>query len=62
MSWPNTIPPDLRRAISAALSLRNCAPPDIWGEVRDWLVKHGVETPAALPEDQPPEGPNEVKG
>lgn len=40
------------------MSMRGCAAADIWGEVRDWLVKHHVEPPAALPEDEPWERSN----
>jgi hypothetical protein len=59
--WPQNIPPDLRRALDRALSMRNCSAPDVWGEVRDWLVAHGVRAPADLAEDLRPEGPNEIK-
>ena len=61
MTWPHTIPADLRRRLDAVLSLRSVAAPEVWGEIRDWLVKHGVEAPGALPEEPPMSGPNEVK-
>lgn len=48
--WPHTLPPDLRRRLEVVLSQRSHGPAEIWGEVRDWLVEHGVEAPA-LPED-----------
>ena len=54
MPWPNTIPADLRRHLDAVLSQRSVGAPDIWGEVRDWLIKHGVEAPERLPEDVRP--------
>lgn len=53
MSWPQSIPPDLRRALEGVLSTRSHGPAEIWGEVRDWLEKHGVEAPERLPEDPP---------
>ena len=61
MTWPNTIPPDLRRRLDSVLSQRNHGAPELWGEVRDWLIKHGVDAPERLPEDMPPSGPNEIK-
>lgn len=49
-NWPQQIPPDLARAL-ADLDLRRDPPgdQDRWGEIRDWLVKHGVEGPDGLP-------------
>jgi hypothetical protein len=61
MSWPNTIPADLRRRLDAVLSLRSVGAPEVWGEVRDWLIKHGIEAPAQLPEEPLMSGPNEIK-
>ena len=61
MTWPHNIPPDLRRRLDAALSMRGCAAPDIWGEVREWLIQHGVEAQSQIPEDRAPDGPNEVR-
>ena len=48
--WPQQIPPDLARAL-AELDLRRDPPSDQdrWGEIRDWLVKHGAEAPEGLP-------------
>lgn len=52
MPWPHTIPADLRRMIENALGRRSVGSPEIWGEVRDWLIKHGVEAPDhPLPEE-----------
>lgn len=61
MPWPNTIPADLRCMIDSALSHRSVGAAEVWGEVRDWLIKHGVEAPDRLPEDPSPSGPNEIK-
>lgn len=61
MPWPHTIPPDLRRRLDTAMSMRGCAAPDLWGEIRDWLTHHGVEAPVSLPEDSAPDGPNSIK-
>lgn len=41
------------------LSARGFGPAEIWGKVRDWLVKHGVDVPEAVainpaPEDEAP--------
>lgn len=55
MLWPNNIPADLRRQLAATLSRRNVGPAEIWGDVRDWLILHGIEPPNGLPEDTPPE-------
>lgn len=49
--WPQTIPPDLRRKLDSVMGYRSCGPQDVWGEIRDWLVMHGVEVPDDLPED-----------
>lgn len=56
MPWPNTIPADLRRRLEAVLSLRYVGAPEVWGEVRDWLILHAVEAPQKLPEDVRPPG------
>ncbi len=53
--WPHTIPPDLRRRLEGVMGFRSFSPTDVWGEVRDWLVLHGVEAPAKLPEEKGPE-------
>jgi hypothetical protein len=55
MPWPRSIPPDLRRQIENILGQRSHGPAEIWGEVYDWLVKHGVEAPDGLPFDRPEE-------
>ena len=47
MSWPYSIPAGLRNRINRVLGVRNHGAPEIWGEVRDWLVEHGVEKPLA---------------
>ena len=48
MPWPSNIPADLRHRLDAVLSLRSCGAAEVWGEVRDWLIKHGVEGPDRL--------------
>lgn len=53
--WPNTCPPDLRRALDGVLAARSRGAAEVWGEVRDWLERHGVEPPPDLQEEQPPE-------
>lgn len=52
MTWPNSIPPDLRQMLASVLSTRSHGPAELWGEIRDWLIKHGVEAPEKLPEDE----------
>lgn len=37
--------------LDRALSARSHGPAELWGEVRDWLILHGVEAPEKLPED-----------
>jgi hypothetical protein len=49
--WPTMIPPDLRRRLEATLSARNVEAADVWTEVRDWLIKHQVQPPENLPEE-----------
>jgi hypothetical protein len=61
MTWPNSIPPDLRRRLEDVLSYRSFGPADLWGEIRDWLIKHQVAAPDQLPEDLRPSGPNEIR-
>jgi hypothetical protein len=55
MPWPQTVPPDLRPRLEDVLGQRSHGPAEIWGEIRDWLVKHGVEAPGGLPFDRPGE-------
>lgn len=56
VTWPNTIPEDLRRILSGTLATRSVGPAEVWGDLRDWLIRHGVEPPAhPLPEYRPPE-------
>jgi hypothetical protein len=50
--WPTMILPDLRRRLDEALSARNVEAADIWTEFRDWLIKHQVQPPEKLPEDE----------
>lgn len=53
--WPNTIPEDLRKRMASTLTARSVGPAELWGDVREWLIKHGVEPPEhPLPEYQPP--------
>lgn len=58
-NWPNRIPADLAHAL-AELDRRRDPPgdQDRWGEIRDWLIKHGVEAPEELPMD--PELPRAI--
>lgn len=56
MPWPYTVPSDLRRRLDEVLSLRNRGAPEVWGEVRDWLVAHGIEMPDSVTFDGPSEG------
>ena len=56
MSWPYSIPAGLRNRINRVLGGRNHGAPEIWGEVRDWLVEHGVEKPPSVTIEKPPEG------
>lgn len=51
MPWPNSIPADLRRTLDGTLSQRGVGSAQVWGDVRDWLIKHGVEAPKILPEE-----------
>lgn len=52
--WPHSIPEDLRHRLASAMTARSYGPPELWGEIREWLIKHGVEPPENLPEYQPP--------
>lgn len=56
MTWPKSVPPDLKKRLDEVLSFRTFGPAEVWGEVRDWLVAHGVEAPDKLPEDPPLDG------
>lgn len=56
MRWPFSIPADLRRRLAGVLSTRHCGPPEVWGEVRDWLEENGVEMPEGITMEPPPEG------
>lgn len=52
MSWPQTIPADLRPRLAEVLSFRNCGPAEVWGAVRDWLEANGVEMPEGIKAEQ----------
>jgi hypothetical protein len=44
MTWPKTVPDDLRRKLEAVLGYRNRpAPQDVWGVVLEWLEAREVE-------------------
>jgi hypothetical protein len=45
LPWPTMMPEDLRRAVNRTLGARNVEAADVWTEVREWLIKHGVEAP-----------------
>jgi hypothetical protein len=55
MSWPHSVPPDLRRSLEAVLGQRSHGAAELWGEVRDWLEAHGVAVPESLKLEQPAE-------
>ena len=55
--WPNTIPEDLRRRLTATLSLRSVDAGDIWGDLRDWLRLHDVKPPDQPLPEYPAPGP-----
>ena len=50
MTWPQTIPADLRRDLDMLETLRGPrTSQDRWGAIREWLIRHGVEAPEDLP-------------
>lgn len=53
MPWPTMMPPDLRSAVNRVLGFRNVEAADVWTEVRDWLVAHGVQAPELPHETRP---------
>lgn len=55
MPWPTMMPDDLRRCVDDIIHRRNAEAADVWTELRDWLMKHGVEAPP-LPAAVPAEG------
>lgn len=56
MRWPFSIPADLRNRLAGVLSTRHCGPPEIWGEIRDWLEEKGVPIPEGIETEKAPEG------
>lgn len=53
MSWPKTVPDDLRRKLEAVLGYRNRpAPQDIWGAVLEWLEATELESPSKMDASQ----------
>ena len=55
-NWPANIPHDLALMLDELDRHRDSpAPADIWGAVREWLDRHGVDAPDTLP--HPPEIP-----
>ena len=57
MPWPTMIPHDLRSALDRIVQSRNPCSADVWTELREWLIRHGVEAP-----DLPPPGPEHWDG
>jgi hypothetical protein len=55
MPWPHSIPADLRRRLAGVLSTRHAGPPEIWGEVRDWLEAKGAQVPEGIETEATPE-------
>jgi hypothetical protein len=55
MTWPYSVPTDLRRRLDGVLSQRSRGAAEVWGEVRDWLVEQGVEMPEAIQVEPSPE-------
>jgi hypothetical protein len=53
--WPNSCPPDLRRELESVLGWRSHGPAEIWGAMKEWAERHGVEPPAELPGEGSPE-------
>lgn len=51
MPWPSSIPADLRRILDGTLAQRGVNAAQVWGDLRDWLIKHQVEPPAEIPEE-----------
>jgi hypothetical protein len=56
MRWPFSIPADLRNRLAGVLSTRHCGPPEVWGEIRDWLEEKGAQVPEGIELEKPPEG------
>lgn len=56
-SWPTMIPADLRAALTGTLDgqARPLAT-DVWTDLRDWLIAHGMELPSEPRRDGPPYG------
>jgi hypothetical protein len=53
--WPNTIPEDLRQRLTGTLAARSVGPAEVWGDLRDWLIRHGIQPPdQPLPEIERP--------
>ncbi len=55
MPWPNTIPPDLRKALDNTLGARSVGSAEVWGAVKEWLESHGAEAPEFPVEPSPPD-------
>lgn len=53
MSWPHTIPADLRRRLESVMGFRSFGPTDVWAELCDWMIEHGVPAPEKLPVGTP---------
>ena len=45
MPWPRNIPSDLRKRLDAVLGLRSCTAPEVWEEVRGWLITREATPP-----------------
>lgn len=59
MAWSYNVPPDLRRMLENVIYRRNVGPAEVWGEVRDWLEKEGIEAPARWSDGKPKPPPAE---
>lgn len=49
-SWPNSIPPDLRKGLESVLGMRSFGAADLWGPIKEWLDAHDVPVPGDRPE------------
>ena len=56
MSWPYTIPADLRPRLEDVLGQSNFGAAEIWGEVREWLEAHRVDMPEGIAGPPPVSG------
>lgn len=47
--FPDELPPDLRARLEEVIGRKSFGAACLWGEIHEWLEKHGIDAPDTLP-------------